>query len=1021
MASFDWQKAAAIITSSPTPVLDVLGVSFGVPQCLLDFAKDVLNAFPSSVLNSFQAGLENGKELADSIFKDLIRKIFLDTGIIEYDSTLGRFVFVGSSSNTGVENDILQGLDNLFGLGTIIGFGAQAWVIGQNIQNQLDVIKSCLDQLGAYESLQKGPSALASKFANFTAVDPVTGETFTADATQLPTDAASLVYEANKGTLEQVTGFSQKCDQQLTAIAEIKQARILDPENNPEPAFNGSLVNSDPDSPYFGQTLSEALQEQGGDGPEGTTTFDVIDNMRLNPDTGEWELPSEYLDTMDPFVDVINASDLGAPVALDGQFLFSRTGIYYDSYGGGLDIPYGNLAGIVSAIYWDENGNPIRGAGVPENSMEYLFRYNPNIGGKGQCVSWHTYNEWADSVFDMDQIDESPLMQSYYDDDHFLQVILDQRNREIYDLSGYITGYQASGYGEDSALLINQRQILYSKISDHDYKIKRRKKQIQAHVVLSKVAPKKGQIPINSLNSLDSGAIAIERGKQEELMFRPNEVSGIVLPLNPTFIKSEIPRDAFTVDDIMVPSVGTGGIITSDPQGAGTSGTILALNDHICMDGLVTIYNFLDADLVTPDSKDYYVINCNTSAASDKPAQLVASSIQSTFPSGVGIPFFRGICNFFSGVDGDGNPKATKHASDEELLHSPYKPYGYARIQGGWNEVDSLFYASGGATIQGWLHVPDLDQDTGPGWNADKSMSSLHRVVLGCENRGGEFSSADPSWIVGPNYNSDCVRGLLVGFSRDRRITKGKGPSNNPTENTLSQGLVFHMSPTQSVNTSGVTFLAGASDDYACAQDEVGPSGYFGIAIDTSSEVSGIKFGDVSSAFKLFTITIDYGSDLVSLYLNNVLMKSQNIRRTFGTEKPPLLPSLVDASTSFAYDNIYERRFPVVAPYFPPNALGQRDFWYWEGPQAVGGPHTVPLTPWIIGGGYTDGMHANDLPDYEKGSTYGMNFMGGLWGGRKSGLYGYLGSFKLYNKALSSAEIAKNYEAQQGFFENIET
>ena len=77
------------------------------------------------------------------------------------------------------------------------------------------------------------------------------------------------------------------------------------------------------------------------------------------------------------------------------------------------------------------------------------------------------------------------------------------------------------------------------------------------------------------------------------------------------------------------------------------------------------------------------------------------------------------------------------------------------------------------------------------------------------------------------------------------------------------------------------------------------------------------------------------------------------------------------------------------------------------------------MTPWIIGGGYTDGMHTKELPTYDAGSNVGMNFMGGKWGGKKSGLYGFLGSLKLYTKALESSEVLKNYQAQQGFFENI--
>jgi len=64
-------------------------------------------------------------------------------------------------------------------------------------------------------------------------------------------------------------------------------------------------------------------------------------------------------------------------------------------------------------------------------------------------------------------------------------------------------------------------------------------------------------------------------------------------------------------------------------------------------------------------------------------------------------------------------------------------------------------------------------------------------------------------------------------------------------------------------------------------------------------------------------------------------------------------------------------------------------------------------TPWIVGGGYTDGM-------YQHG-----NFLGGDRGGITSGLRGHLGSLKFYARALDNSEVSKNYKAQQGFFKNI--
>ena len=70
---------------------------------------------------------------------------------------------------------------------------------------------------------------------------------------------------------------------------------------------------------------------------------------------------------------------------------------------------------------------------------------------------------------------------------------------------------------------------------------------------------------------------------------------------------------------------------------------------------------------------------------------------------------------------------------------------------------------------------------------------------------------------------------------------------------------------------------------------------------------------------------------------------------------------------------------------------------------------TYPFfTPWILGGGYTDGY------------AVGGNFMGGEYGGQRSGLKGHLGSVKFYDKAIDSAGIKNNFETQQRLFKAID-
>jgi hypothetical protein len=1009
MGHFDMTKAASIITTSPNPILDSLGTAFGIPVCQLDFAKSILNSFPSPVLDSMMGGIESGKQKAIQKTQEIMRAIFNETGIIEYDTNLGRFVWVGSGSGLGIFGSSQKAMDNAFGFGEILGAVGQAWLIGDTLVDQVEGILNCFNQDSAQKALQQGPSGGAHHMKGFTAIDPVTGEELTFEPPPPPTEAASLAYAANKSQLEVAAGFVEKCQQQVRKISEIKLARLNDPVNNPEPCFNGDVLTAE------GVPLRDALS---------ATDFCVESGVEVDAQGR----PIRPLDSdFNPYVDIITLSGIQPPLAKRGQFFYSKTGMYYDVYGEGLHFSEDDVESIVSAVYFDEDGKAIPGTGVPENSVKWLLNYNPNLGGRGTSVSLKTFKEWTGTVFDQTQVDESPDLHIFYNNDHFLQVLIDQRNKEIYDVSSHLTKMIDSGdYTTDSALYLNQRQNLESTIATHKGKINKRKKQIQILATLGRdganLTP--GNIPINDFSLIESDLVAVERRKQEKLIFNPGDVSGMVLPISPKFINSDS-NNAYVANDLMLGQVGIGSILSSDQTVSGTEGTILSLTDQISTKGLVAIYNFLDTDMVKPDSGEYPSINCATSGANQKPAQLVASSIDSLFPSGLGIPYFRGLCTLFSGMDG--NPKSVDYTGNQAYLYSPYRPYGYARLQSGWDDIDSLFYKRSGFSFQTWVHVPDLASTNGQGWAGDQSVSALHRVVLGCENRGGSASSLNSDLIVGPirgdtglagtdDSRGTSVRGLLLGFTRDRRFTQNGPPSNNPEDNNLNHGLSFYMAPTQSLNTSCVTFLNVSASTEGCVDDKtIASNKYYGAFVDVSTTVNDEKFADCSSSFKLVTVTVDYGLDKVTMYCNQEKLLAQSTEETFGiSQTPPRIPSEMDSS-SFLYTNIYEGVLPWMPPRFPPNGIGQQDFWYWDGPQPDGG--TMPLTPWIIGGGYTDGM---TVREFGSDSKEGMNFLGSIFGGRKSGLHGFLGSIKLYNRAITSEEVIQNYNAQKGFFENIQ-
>ena len=219
---------------------------------------------------------------------------------------------------------------------------------------------------------------------------------------------------------------------------------------------------------------------------------------------------------------------------------------------------------------------------------------------------------------------------------------------------------------------------------------------------------------------------------------------------------------------------------------------------------------------------------------------------------------------------------------------------------------------------------------------------------------------------------------MVCGFTRDRRITgsiASGGYTNINAEQNPTSSLSFFIAPTQSRDLSSASWI----NNDEC-QDF--PS-YHKMKVDLSAT----GFGNVSSQFVLIDITCDPPTDTIKMFADGALVATSSISTVFGVDPqvPPSLPS-------FKKDNSFQYSSTTV-----------------DGPEILkqGPLLNTFYTPWIVGGGYTDGM-------YEYG-----NFMGGDRGGITSGLRGHVGSLKFYSRALDNDEVLTNYKAQKGFFKNI--
>ena len=901
MASFDLDTFLKVQGQTGTDMIGALGMSFGVPSCMLQLGRQALSLLPGNVLTDIRGEIQDGKAKANEVTKGVFKKMMLGTGIIEFDTETGTFKFGSDSAWGGIDGDDKQKKNDLAGiLGAVqyaASFGAQLYQNYQNAVAEIEAIKDCLDKFSQLKGFSKGNSADQRP-----------------PATQAEIDAQ---YEADRASLDNAGNFIAQADALIKSIDGILAERREDPSLEPK------LLDSAELDPFLSGTSYERVA-----------------------------LDDPTLDLEDP----VFRLTYGPPISTEGLYVLTNDGLYYDSYEGGLDPVFLAISGVV----------PVGDA--------WKYDYDPNLGGKGDAISLRQLDKFTDNIFDPERIDDSRGMKAYYDEDHFLAVLKQQRDKHVYDLSADLQEF-INEYGPDSSIVTNQRNIVMTEIANHNTKINRRRKQIEVAVKAGQIYGDRtspefgpGEIPINDFSYLQKYNLGVDLEKQKALTFRQADVEGIVLPLETKFVRpAQDTSPSLSFSQLKVPTVGKGSILYS-PSG-GTEGTVLSLTDSIVTDGLFAIYNFLDTSLELPSSINYNTTNCATEDRYND-AQLVGASKQALFMSGLAIPYLQGI---------------TKNKSSDPAGASAMG--SYLRLPD-TAEFRDLTYSSMGFTMECWVHVPNIT-DGALGWAsgvdaATPAASGLTKVLLGCENVGhnpnasaidhrGLFRDLD---LLKNERGGEFVRGMICGFTRDRRITQDQEAfSNDNNLNSPVSSLSFFVAPTQARDASSASWIN--SDE---CQDF---TAYHKMKVDLADTA----FGNVSSQFVLVDLAVEPEKNEVRMYADGALVATSAMDAVFGTMEriPPSLPS-------FKKNNSFEYSSTTVDA---PTTLRQ-------------GPRLNPFyTPWIVGGGYTDGMY------------YNGNFMGGDRGGVISGLNGHIGSLKFYSRALDNRDVKRNYNAQQGFFKNI--
>ena len=882
MSYFDLETAAKLFGENVTGgagIYESLGMSFGVPQCLLDIGKSAaLAVLPSDSILSISDKVQEGRDNASRHIASIKSKYLQENGWFEINTENGSFKFSSDWSRNSQTRGAATESSKFGALARAIGysaqFGSELYTNYQEADQLIRGIGDCIDSYKTYLELQKGPSKEIAK--------------------QLDEDYVDNKYAEEISEVKDALAFIEEVDQILENARAILAARLQDPSLEPE-FSNPDIVSG--------------------------TKFRTISPSAVQKD---------------PIFRLV----FGPPKSKKGQFLLSVDGLYYDSQNGGVP----DVTGLV----------------LPED--KYKFQHDANLGGKGFAVSLDSVSKFVDTIFDLNVNDESYEMQEQYDSDHFLSVLKNQKLKHIYDLSSQITESNVTS----TAMLKNLKQSLFSTAATYDHKINRRKKQIEVAIKAPFIFGKgplfkKGEVPINDFSYLKDLNLAVAYEKQKKLVLQQAEVSGVVLPIKPKFVKASEAESVVQMNHLIVPSVGTGAIVY-DSDGIQQAATVLSLTDLVIKDKLFAIYNFLDGEVTTVGSTSFNVLNCNSTNKYNN-ARLVGSSASSVFCSGLAIPKFTGIATY----------------NNVQFING----VGSFAILPDTTEFQDWTYGADGFTFETWAYVPNIGRSfTSVEPTTGYGVSSYYRLMLACENSGGltEEEDVNPNQ-VGYSNNSTVTRGMIVGFSRDRQITQNISPSASTTANQASAGMFF-IAPTRSVNASDVGFVNKASI-FGCV------SGYevLKCAVPISTQLQSGKYvSSVGDEFMYFSVAVEPNKNEVRIHIDGELVATSSIPEVFGVPaySSPDLPS-------FKQPNSFEYSYSATLSQSHINGPKLNDY----------------FTPWVLGGGYTDGNKPN-------GGF--MNADSGL----RSGLNGHLGSTKFYAKALTTSETLANFNGQKGFFKNIQ-
>jgi|14BtaG_2_1085337.scaffolds.fasta_scaffold00043_35 hypothetical protein len=560
------------------------------------------------------------------------------------------------------------------------------------------------------------------------------------------------------------------------------------------------------------------------------------------------------------------------------------------------------------------------------------------------------------------------------------------------------------------------------------------------------------RIPVNDFSYLKQSDIPLNA--QKNITLFSEDLNTVIVPYQARYVVAPTDRPVRSVDSLAVDPIGLGDWTHRQTYGSLSATTPLykSLTDDIVSDGLLACYNFLDPDAVTQPSGTLYALNNAAEGSTRLDAKLVGWDKSLVFPSGVGQAYFAGT--IFDERESQ-NPLWANVSGSYARLPNSTRNYNLLEPNIPFNGVrplDNLFYSKKGISIDFWAYVP----------NVHKNMTDTHRYRLAFAN--------ENSGPVASNYVAASTQSKAGGtnFARTIGMIMGWRDQGSPKTNTLgaypfySSGLEFCIAPTVGQNQSYTTTPQTSWGHSVCLAERwaasagitppPGETTQVGMFIPSSVLTSsGYGIQDVSSGYHHINISFDYNKEKVDFHFDGELLTTSSLTDVLGgSPNDTVLPTAVKMNLENQTD-VISFNDPTTESFLGNTVYDERCT-----PERVAFP---VFTPWIIGGGYTDnipripgtssrpqgflGSNANNFHQQtQKGDSVSSITLGNLGdypvgqhdpplsggtGGThparrqipRSGLDGFIGSFKIYSRPLNTSEAKINYDSQKGFFHNI--